>query len=78
LTNMHALARRKRQALLANMINKGTSLKKETASMLSAEEKDLYKGKHDTFKKGLKAKIAKHKADNLKKINKIRIKAKKI
>ena len=42
------------------------------------EEKDLFKGKHDTFKKGLVQKIAKRKKDNLKKINKIRIKTKKI
>ena len=46
--------------------------------MLSSDEKDLYKGDHDTFKKGLKAKIAKHKSENLKKINKVRIKGKKI
>jgi len=78
LNNMHLLAKKKKQALLANMINKGTSLKKETAQLLNPEEKDLYKGKHDTFKKGLKAKIAKHKELNLKKINKIRIKGKKI
>ena len=60
------------------MIKKGTSQKDETMDRMSAEEKDLYKGKHDTFKKGLIKKIAKHKADNLKKINKIRIKTKKI
>ena len=45
---------------------------------MDEEEKDLFKGKHDTFKKGLVQKIAKRKADNLKKINKIRIKTKKI
>jgi len=45
---------------------------------MNEEEKDLFKGKHDTFKKGLVAKIAKRKADNLKKINKIKIKTKKI
>ena len=78
LSNMHAIARRKKQSLLVNMIKKGTSLKKESASMTSAEEKDLYKGKHETFKKGLIEKIAKHKKDNLKKINKIKIKTKKI
>ena len=75
---MHKVARKKKQALLANMIKKGTSLAKETASSQSAEEKDLYKGKHETFKKGLIEKIAKHKAANLKKINKIKIKTKKI
>ena len=75
---MHLLARKKKQALLKNMISKGTSLKKETNKLQNSEEKDLYKGKHDTFKKGLKAKIAKHKQENLKKINKIRIKGKKI
>ena len=60
------------------MIKKGTSYTKESNDAISAEEKDLYKGKHDTFKKGLIAKIAKHKKENLKKINKIRIKTKKI
>lgn len=78
LTNMHKMTKRRKQDLLASMIKKGTSLKKETASAMSADEKDLYKGKHDTFKKGLIQKIAKHKADNLKKINKIKIKTKKI
>ena len=78
LSNMHAIARRKKQNLLVNMIKKGTSLKKESMSSMSAEEKDLYKGKHETFKKGLIEKIAKHKKDNLKKINKIKIKTKKI
>ena len=45
---------------------------------MSAEERELYKGKHDTFKKGLQAKIKKHRETNLKKINKIKIKSKKI
>ena len=78
LNNIHAIARRKKQALLQNMIQKGTTFKKESAARMNEEEKDLFKGKHDTFKKGLVAKIAKRKADNLKKINKIKIKTKKI
>ena len=78
LSNMAAIARRKKQSLLVNMIKKGTSLQKERMTQMSAEEKDLYKGKHETFKKGLVEKIAKHKKDNLKKINKIKIKTKKI
>jgi len=45
---------------------------------MSAEEKDLYKGKHETFKKGLIAKIAKHKKDNLKKIKRVQVKTKRI
>ena len=45
---------------------------------MSSEERDLFKGKHDTFKKGLIEKIEKHKNSNLKKINKIKIKTKKI
>jgi len=45
---------------------------------MGSAEKDLFKGKHDTFKKGLIAKIAKRKGENLKKINKIRIKTKKL
>jgi len=61
---------------LANMINKGTSLKKERINLQTPEEKDLYK--QDTFKKGLKERLARHKADNLKKINKIRIKGTKV
>lgn len=78
LNNIHAITRRKKQALLNNMIKKGTSFKKESMARMDDEEKDLFKGKHDTFKKGLVAKIAKRKAENLKKINKIRIKTKKI
>ena len=78
LNNIHAIARRKKQALLSNMIKKGTSFKRESMQRMGEEEKDLYKGKHDTFKKGLVQKIAKRKADNLKKINKIKIKTKKI
>ena len=78
MSNMAAIARRKKQSLLVNMIKKGTSLQKERMTQMSAEEKDLYKGKHETFKKGLVEKIAKHKKDNLKKINKIKIKTKKI
>ena len=78
LNNIHAIARRKKQTLLSNMIQKGTSFKKESMNRMDDEEKDLFKGKHDTFKKGLVQKIAKRKADNLKKINKIRIKTKKI
>ena len=60
------------------MIKQGTSFKKASMDRMDAAEKDLYKGKHDTFKKGLIAKIAKNKASNLKKINKIKIKTKKI
>lgn len=60
------------------MIKKGTSLKSEMDKQTSAEEKDLYKGKHETFKKGLIEKIAKHKKSNLKKINSIKIKTKKL
>lgn len=60
------------------MIKKGTSYKKESEDRMDAVEKDMYKGKHDTFKKGLIAKIAKRKTDNLKKINKVRIKTKKL
>ena len=78
LNNIHAIARRQKQTLLSNMIKKGTSFKKESMNRMDEEEKDLFKGKHDTFKKGLIQKIAKRKADNLKKINKIRIKTKKI
>jgi len=78
LNNIHAIARRKKQTLLANMIKKGTSFKKESMQRMGEEEKDLFKGKHDTFKKGLVQKIAKRKVDNLKKINKIQIKSKKI
>ncbi len=78
MSNIAAIARRKKQSLLENMIKKGTSLQKERLTNMSAEEKDLYKGKHETFKKGLIEKIAKHKKDNLKKINKIKIKTKKI
>ena len=46
--------------------------------MMSNEEKDLHKGHHSTFKTMLKAKISKRKESNLKKINKIKIKTKKI
>ena len=53
LNNIHAIARRKKQALLSNMIKKGTSFKRESMQRMGEEEKDLYKGKHDTFKKGL-------------------------
>jgi len=75
---MHKLARRQKQKLLENMIAKGTSLRNETRTVLSAEKLELYRGRHDTFKTGLKAKIEKRKAANLKKINKIKIKTKKI
>ena len=78
LNNIHAIARKKKQALLQNMIQKGTTFKKASMDRMDSEEKDLYKGKHETFKKGLIAKIAKNKASNLKKINKIKIKSKKI
>lgn len=80
LTNMHKVTKEKKKALLASMIKKGTStsFKKETELRQSAVIKDLYKGKHETFKKGLIEKIARHKKDNLKKINKIKIKTKKI
>jgi len=60
------------------MIKQGTSFKRASMERMGAEEKDLYKGKHDTFKKGLVAKIAKNKKSNLKKINKIKIVGKKV
>lgn len=78
LSNLHKQTSRKKQALLANMIKNGSSFKGESMASMSKEEKDLYKGKHDTFKKGLVAKIEKRKASNLKKINKIKVKTKKI
>lgn len=59
-------------------MSKGISQEKASKNVMSAEEKDLLKGKHETFKTGLKAKIAKRKEENLKKLNKIKIKTKRI
>ena len=78
LSNLHRQTKQKKKALLSSMIKNGSSLKAESMEQMSIDEKHLYKGKHDTFKKGLIEKIARHKKDNLKKINKIRIKTKKI
>ena len=79
LQNTIALAKEKKKKLLKEMMSSGNSLAKETKLQMSTEQKDLYaKGRHETFNKILKAKIAKRRESNLKKINKIKIKTKKI
>ena len=64
--------------MLKEMITTGVSLAKANKKVMSSEERELSKGQHPTFKSMLKSKIAKRKESNLKKINKIKIKSKKI
>ena len=78
LSNTISFQRRKKQAMLQEMIKTGSSLTKANTKVMNSEERELQKGQHPTFKSMLKSKIAKRKESNLTKINKIKIKSKKI
>jgi len=77
LENIIAFNKRKRQQMLKNMIKNQQSLAKTNADMLKARgDGELFKRK--VWKQELRARIDYRRTENLKKINKVKIKTKKI
>ena len=78
LENVIAFNKRKKQNMLKQMMEKSQSLAKTNSEMLKARgQENLFK-RQDKFKTMLRNKITKRRESNLKKINKVKIKTKKI